>query len=140
MCGAHVALRIDTARKAILAAQSSANEETKSSAGDKYETGRSMMQLEIEKNSGQLMEAMKLKQVLDQIDPDAKMDVVKLGSVVITDQGNFFVAVSAGEFTLEEETYFSISPISPIGMQLMNKKAMSSFTFNKKVYTIIKVM
>jgi hypothetical protein len=51
--------RIETIQGVISAAQDSANDETKSSAGDKYETGRAMMQLEIENNSKQLTEALK---------------------------------------------------------------------------------
>ena len=57
-------------QEAISGAQNSANEETKSSAGDKYETGRAMAQLEIEKNMTQLAEAKRLKQTLEQIAPD----------------------------------------------------------------------
>lgn len=139
-CLAYIALRMDTAQRAIQFAQASANEETKSSAGDKYETGRAMMQLEIEKNSIQLTEAMKLKQVLNQINPDEKADTVKLGSLVITDQANFYIAISAGMLTLDGKNYFSISPTSPVGAQLMNKKVRSSFTFNGKTYTIDNVL
>ncbi|MDB5240215.1 MAG: hypothetical protein JWP57_840, partial [Spirosoma sp.] len=39
-CRHYVQQRIDTARQAMEAAQESANSESKSSAGDKYETGR----------------------------------------------------------------------------------------------------
>jgi sortase (surface protein transpeptidase) len=49
LCVSYVGQRIETAQRAIAIAQASANEETKSSAGDKYETGRAMAQLEIEK-------------------------------------------------------------------------------------------
>ena len=48
-CVTYINQRMATAQQAIHTAQASANEETKSSAGDKYETGRAMMQLEIEK-------------------------------------------------------------------------------------------
>ena len=42
-------------------AQESANAEEKSSAGDKYETGRAMMQIERDKAAQQLNESMKLE-------------------------------------------------------------------------------
>jgi hypothetical protein len=60
-CVEFIDKRIAGAREAIQIAQDSANEETKSSAGDKYETGRAMAQLEIEKNTTQLEEALKQK-------------------------------------------------------------------------------
>jgi len=88
-CLAFVEQRIASSQKAIEHAQQAANEETKSSAGDKYETGRAMMQLEIEKQSVQLGEAMKLKQTLTQINPEKTTDSIQSGSLVYTDQGNF---------------------------------------------------
>ena len=54
--------QISTLKSAIKATQQSANEETKSTAGDKYETGRAMAQLEVEKFQSQLAEALKMKQ------------------------------------------------------------------------------
>jgi len=48
--------RIKTIRQAIQETQASADQETKSSAGDKYETGLSMMQLDMEKQAEQLAE------------------------------------------------------------------------------------
>ena len=65
-------------------AQLSANEEGKSSAGDKYETGRAMMQIEREKAANQLEEALKLKRIIDQLQPDVHHEIATLGSVVIT--------------------------------------------------------
>ena len=57
LCQTYIQQRILTAKQAIEAAQQAANNETKSSSGDKYETGRAMMQLEIEKDSAQLSES-----------------------------------------------------------------------------------
>ncbi len=50
---------INTAQLAIEDARSSANDDTKSSAGDKFETGREMIQQEIDRNRKQLEEAKK---------------------------------------------------------------------------------
>lgn len=129
-----------TAQEAIQVAQQSANEETKSSAGDKYETGRAMAQLEIEKNTIQLGEAKKLKQVLDQISTDRETAIVALGSVVFTNQGNFFIAISAGQFVIDSKTYFALSPNSPIGLKLIGLQVHDSFSFNKKEYQISNIL
>jgi transcription elongation GreA/GreB family factor len=125
---------------AIQTAQLSANEETKSSAGDKYETGRAMAQLEIENNSAQLRESMKLKQVLEQISFDQKSTYVQIGSLVTTNQGIFYIAISAGQFVIEDETYFAISAASPIGQKLMGLRVDASFTFNKKEFCITHIL
>ena len=139
-CLAYVQERIQAAQEAIQTAQRSANEETKSSAGDKYETGRAMAQLEIEKHSAQLTESLKLRQVLDHISADDVWEVVRVGSVVMTNQGNFYLAISAGQFFFEGNTYFTLSPASPLGQMLMGLKVQASFVFNKKEYLIQEVL
>lgn len=139
-CLAYVHERIATAQEAIQIAQQSANEETKSSAGDKYETGRAMAQLEIEKNTVQLGEAKKLKQILDQISIERESSVISLGSIVFTNQGNFFIAISAGQFVIDSKTYFAISPNSPIGQKVIGLRAHDSFLFNDKEYKVSKIL
>jgi transcription elongation GreA/GreB family factor len=135
-----VQARIQAAQEAIQTAQRSANEETKSSAGDKYETGRAMAQLEIEKHSAQLAESLKLKHALDQISVDDESEIIRIGSAVMTNQENFYLAISAGQFSLEGKIYFTLSPASPLGQKLMGLKIHESFTYNKKVYEIHEVL
>ncbi len=139
-CCAYVQERIDSIKLVIREAQLAANDETKSSAGDKYETGRSMMQLEIEKNTIQLSEVLKLQKVMHHINPEKENFVAEIGSVVFTSHGNFYLAVSAGNLTMEGESYFAVSAASPIGQQLMNKKENDSFVFNKKEYKVHQVL
>jgi hypothetical protein len=139
-CLDYVAQRIDVASKAIKMAQDSADEETKSSAGDKYETGRAMMQLEMEKYSAQLAEATRLRDMLERINIHAAGDTVRPGSAVTTDQGNFFIAISAGQLKAGTETFFAVSPVTPIGMKLMGLKEKESFEFNKKVYRVKRIL
>ncbi|MFN3405996.1 MAG: 3-oxoacyl-ACP synthase [Cytophagaceae bacterium] len=140
LCYSFVEERISSAQKAIASAQAAANDETKSSAGDKYETGRAMMQLEIEKNTVQLGEALKLKQVLDQIDPEKKHEVVSLGSLVTTNEGKFYISISAGQLTTSGEKFFAISAVSPIGKMLMGKRRNDSFEFNGRKYVVEEVL
>ncbi|HTJ51518.1 MAG TPA: hypothetical protein VL443_18795 [Cyclobacteriaceae bacterium] len=140
LCYTYVSKRIETANDAIKIAQASANEETKSSAGDKYETGRAMMQLEIEKNTVQLHEAMKLKQMLDQLQSSKHTTTVQSGSLVITDSACYYIAISAGQLTCENKTYFAIAPTSPIGILMQGLKSGESFIFNKKKIVINEVM
>ncbi len=140
LCLAYIEQRITTATQAIRSAQSSANEETKSSAGDKYETGRAMAQLEIEKNSTQLSEANKLKQILSQINPDKITETAQSGSLVSTTNENYYIAIAAGQFTLEGKIYFAISPSSPIAHKLLGLKTGDQFTFNNKIFVIAKVI
>lgn len=120
-------------------AQEAANEETKSSAGDKYETGRAMAQLEIEKGSVRLAEARKLKAALSQISRPMDSGVVRLGSLVVTNQGNYFLAVPVGRLELNGTEWFVISPASPIGTALMGTRPGQQISFQKKNISVMQV-
>ncbi len=132
--------RIVSLQHILKEAQQAANNETKSSAGDKHETGRAMAQLETEKLTAQLSEALNIKQNLTQINPTITNNTVVLGSVVYTNKGNFYMAASIGKVTLANEVFFAISPASPIGKLLLTKKEKESFSLNDNEYTILAVI
>jgi len=140
LCLAHIDERIQGANQAIQFAQDSANEETKSSSGDKYETGRAMAQLEIEKINTQLNEAKKLKQNLLQLENAIATERVQPGSLVITNQGKFYISIPAGQFIIDGETYFAISASSPIAQQLLFSNLGDRFEFNKKEFFIQQIL
>ena len=136
LCVEFIDARIANCENAIAVANTSINEETKSSAGDKYETSREIMTQEIKNNSTQLAEAIRQKQLLLLIQPDKKSATVQVGSVVYTNRANFFVAISAGTFTLAGKTYFALSPSSPLGARLIDKKPGDTVQLNGQVYVI----
>lgn len=138
-CQQYVRQRIDTARSAMEAAQESANEESKSSAGDKYETGRAMAQIERDRHAQLLAEALKLEQDLHQLDIDKPSAVVRAGSLITTNRGRFFIAISVGKLVINGVDYFVVSPASPIGALLAGHSAGDSVTFNKMVYQLQEV-
>ncbi|MCO6498808.1 MAG: 3-oxoacyl-ACP synthase [Vicingus serpentipes] len=131
--------RIIDLKNIIQEAQNAANNETKSSAGDKHETGRTMAQLETEKLTSQLSEALKLEQHITQINPKVQHQKVALGSLVITNNGNFYIAVSLGKIEIDGISYFAISTVSPIGKLLIGLKANDAFSFNGKNYVIERI-
>ncbi len=139
LCLRYAEEKITTSQEAIQGAQASANEETKSSSGDKYETGRAMAQLEIEKQTAQLNEAKKLKQQLEKINFESRSDRVQLGSIVKTDKENYFIAIPAGRLTVDGETFIAISAASPIGQHLIGLRRSSAFVFNKTEITVLDV-
>ena len=139
-CQTYVQQRIDTARQAMEAAQEAANSEEKSSAGDKYETGRAMAQLERDRNAQLLAEAMKLSQELGRLNINKTYDTVQPGSLVSTNRGLFFISISAGKLSLDGKDYFAISPASPIATLLASRKAGDVVTFNKQPYQLLQVV
>lgn len=132
--------RIASLQHILKEAQQAANNETKSSAGDKHETGRAMAQLETEKLTAQLSEALNIKQNLTQINPTNTNNTVVLGSVVYTNKGNFYIAASIGKVSIENEVFFAISPASPIGKLLLTKKEKEIFSLNGNEYTVLDIL
>ena len=93
--------------------------ETKSTAGDKHETGRAMLHLEREKLGHQLAIINNQLQVFNKINLEAQISRVVLGSLVYTTQANYFISVSMGELKAGKIRAYAISPISPVGQALM---------------------
>ena len=131
--------RLSLAQAAMNEAQASANQEDKSSAGDKYETGRAMAQLERDKAATQVAEALKLREAFDRINPDKIFKTVEIGSLVQTDQARYFVSVAAGKLAINGIECLAISTASPIGQMMMGKKRGDYITFNKQTFVIREV-
>jgi transcription elongation GreA/GreB family factor len=132
--------KVDIAKQAMDAAQASANNESKSSAGDKYETGRAMAQLERDKSAVQLSECLKLRSTLASIDPSKRHDSSKLGSLVVTDQGIYFLAIGIGQIKLGDTIVIVLSTSSPLGNKLLDMKADEKITFNGKDFQVIEII
>lgn len=131
--------KISVFQKMMNDAQESANNETKSSAGDKFETGRAMMHIERDKNAKQLSEARKLELFLSQIKTDEVFDKVAFGSVVETTLGNYFISIAAGRIIIEGKKYFAISPQAPLAKEMLNKSIGAVINFNNNEVKILNV-
>lgn len=139
-CLSYVQDRIQTASEAMRTAQESANSETKSSAGDKYETGRAMAQLERDRHAQLLAEAQRMLADLEKINPDITSSVAVPGSLVQTSRGTFFISISAGKLTVEGADYFAVSSASPIGALLLGKRVGDVVAFNRMSYAVLGVL
>lgn len=135
-CSKYVNDSIKVLEDSLNDAQEAANSDTKGSAGDKHETGRAMIHLEKEKNAKQLSDRLKLLEVLPLINPGKSHSVVKMGSLVATNNGSYFISIAMGKTTLEDDVVYSISPVSPIGQLLMGKIVDDQFSFNNRKFII----
>lgn len=129
-CEEFVQDRLSRIQDRITNIQESLRSETKSTAGDKHETGRAMLQLEREKSGVQLAEAQKLQGILSKIDSITPSTIARLGSLVTTSQGNYFLSISVGKIVIDTTTYFGIATNTPIGKLLLGKTAGDHFSFN----------
>jgi transcription elongation GreA/GreB family factor len=113
--------------------------ETKSTAGDKHETGRAMLHLEREKLGHQLAIINNQLQVFNKINLEAQISRVVLGSLVYTTQANYFISVSMGELKAGKIRAYAISPMSPVGQALMLKAVDETVFYNNQKIKILKI-
>ncbi|WP_370087772.1 hypothetical protein [Ekhidna sp.] len=121
----------------LAAVRESAISETKSSMGDKYETGREMMMQEGNRLSHQLDLYLSQLATLKSIDAEKSLDHVKSGSLIQTNKGWFYISAPIGQVVHNEKRIFVISPSAPLAKEMMNKAINDSFTFNGQAQTIV---
>jgi len=132
-CLAYVHERLAAARAGMAAAQESSNSETKSSAGDKYETGRAMAQQERDRHAAQLHEAQKLLADLQKLNPELPCDTVRPGALAATSLGLFYVSIGAGRLrTAEGQEFLAVSAGAPLVQALGGRRAGEAVVFNGK--------
>lgn len=119
----------------LIAETRASNNDTKSSMGDKYETGREMLQQEINNLQRQLNEVLSQQAVLQKITSDPS-EKVQNGALVKTDKGLFYIAASMGEIVFENQKIMTVSAESPLVKVMYGKKTGEIFTVNTIHQTI----
>lgn len=140
LCQSYLDKNIRNAEAAIADAREAAQNETKSSAGDKYETAREMMQQDIDLNNKRLLQLHQQQQILDRIATNTSSAIVIPGSIVHTTQGAYYISIGAGKLVTDGTTYYAISIDSPLGKQLKGKQVGDTFMVNDKQYQILDVI
>ncbi|MDA8559250.1 3-oxoacyl-ACP synthase, partial [Flavobacteriaceae bacterium] len=109
----------------------SLNEETKSSAGDKHETTRAMIQIEREKNSKRIKEIENLKKqliIIKSVQSDNSK--VSPGSIILTSTNNYFISISSEIFSNDTSKFYCVSINTPIAKAYLGKMIGDIVTFN----------
>jgi hypothetical protein len=134
-----IAERIAMAKSAIDNAQEAANNEDKSSAGDKYETGRAMGHLEKNMYARQQAENIKELARLQEVNTEIIYATAQTGAVVRCAEQSFFIAAGLGKQRIADQTIFFLSPYTPLAQLILQKKAGDRFLFNKTEIVILEV-
>jgi transcription elongation GreA/GreB family factor len=109
---------MEEARREYLLAKESRDSDTKSSAGDKFETGREMMQREMDKLSALIDNTLNSIAKLDKLVDLPASAIISEGSLVETDQDTYFISIGYGKL----DSIFAISIESPLGLELKGKR------------------
>jgi hypothetical protein len=138
-CAKFIEDQINHVQAVIDSAKESAQNESKSSAGDKHETGKSLLQLEQENNAKLLNNMLGQKRVISILQKHEASKIIGLGSLVATSQGLYYIGIGIGKVELLGEAYFVISPSAPVGKLFIGKTINDSVSFNGKTIQIIDV-
>ena len=131
--------KINVIEEALKDTQSSANSDTKSSAGDKHETSRAMAHIENERLAGQLANLQAQLDVLNKINPEITSEKVSFGSVVKTETNTFFISTGLGKIENNGNPFFAIASNSPIGMKMIGKTLKDNIKMGSITNTIVNV-
>lgn len=138
-CRDYVENRLTRLRASIKDLENDLSNETKSSAGDKYETSREMINAEIDNLGLQLQQFQKLKGIIQLAENRKPSENIQLSSVVKTSQANYFLLIPVGEIKIDNQKFYGIGINSPIGKLILGKSAGERFHFQEQDIEIEKV-
>jgi hypothetical protein len=113
--------------------------DSKSSAGDKHETGVAMAQLEQEKLSKQLNELLIQKNKIKTLNPEIAHVKIGLGSLVETNNGWYYFSIGYGLITINNESIYTLNPNAPLGQAMLGKVTGDNVIFQSKSIQILNV-
>lgn len=131
--------RIDNYKNELSTIKESIESNDKS-GDDDDDSGNGKLFNDLEKNSQHLSDAQKMLDSIKAISPNLVSEQVVLGSFVKTTTNHFFISISAGKIDLDNLSVFAISPSSPIGTLLINKRKGDVVQFNNNSFTITEVI
>ena len=138
-CKDLIKIRYENINKTITDIEQALRDESKGTSGDKHHTERAMLQIEREAAGKQLREIEKVMLQLDKVTISDVSETICLGSIIETNQANFFISISVGKLQVDDIIYLGIAPAAPIGRCLLGKVKNDQFNFNGAVYKIKKV-
>ena len=139
-CKSLVQEKLELLNSAYAESREALGSEAKSTAGDKHETGRAMIQLEQEKMGRQLAETQKLQNILARINADKIYERVQSGALVKADTGLYFIAVGIGKLEVEGNDVFVMAPTSPLAQAMLGKVKGEQICLNGNTQTILSVI
>jgi transcription elongation GreA/GreB family factor len=132
-CGiALIQERVVAARLAMDEAQKAANSEEKSSAGDKYETGRAMGHLQKEMHTAQLAAAVQDMALMQAIPVDMLYRECVPGAVLQAGGLTYFISLGLGKQTIDGHTVLFLSPQAPLAKLLSGLGPGDTLSFNQR--------
>lgn len=135
-CDTLIQNRIKTIEKNLSSLMQAKLLETKSSAGDKYETGMASLQNEEDLYKRQLANTQQIYTQFKKINGSKVNHIVEPGALIKLPVGWFYMGAALGKITIDNLDVYCISLRSPIGGALKNHKKDDKIYFNEQLFTI----
>ena len=132
--------QIETLQNQIADLTLDAQNDAKSSAGDKHETGLAMMHLEQEKLNAKLTDLINHKKLVQKLPENEVTTKIGLGSLVKTDKAMFYVSIAFLAFKVQNQMVMFISSSAPLMQVLLNKEVGTEVVFNNISYKILEIL
>jgi hypothetical protein len=110
--------------------------ESKSTAGDKHETGRAMLQLEMEKLGARHLSVQRELQLLERINTSRESDTLQSGSLALINGSWFFVSIGLGKIDYQGIAVFCLAPSAPLAQSILGKRLGEKAHFRGKTLHI----
>lgn len=135
-----IKLEVEESKNYLDGLVDSRNNDTKSSAGDKYETGRSMMQQEIDRAEDRLQQLKIQFNELERLSDIGVAHNCQQGSIVVLGDDLLLLGPAIGKIEIQEYIVFCISMGSPLGRLLAGKKEGDEVQYRGKQTLISKIL
>jgi hypothetical protein len=119
--------------------QESIDSETQSTAGDKHDTSRELMQQERNKAAQNLQNQMSLDSLVLKLKKVIISNEVSFGSLVLTNEGWFFIGLPLGRVCFEKDDVLCISGNAPAAKFLESQRVGASIKMNGKNIQILRI-
>lgn len=116
--------------------------DTKSSAGDKFETSREMTQQAMDKLNVQLAENMRFTALLEGLITSAteKATHIQAGSLVETEIGWLFIGIPLGNVTVDGTAVFCLGAASPLAQAILGKQVSQQIIWQGKQVSFMQIL
>lgn len=138
-CIANLSQQLTEIQQTIDDLQMAANNETKSTAGDKHDTTKTVLQQQIEIQKGQLQTVQKTK-LLAQALPIKINEKPAIGSLITANNQLYFIGLGLGLKKIGNIEVILLAPNAPLAQFFIKLVPKTTGTFNGKDYCITKII
>ncbi len=132
--------KVSKAKEYMNSIEQSIQGESKSTAGDKHDTTRELMQQERNKAAQNLSNQILVQKTLIQLLNSSSSERVGFGSLIETDKGSIFIGLALGRILYNQVYVVCISPLSPLARAFQGSVEGDCVGFNSIQYEIQKVL